>query len=769
MPVTPTYPGVYLEEISSGVRTIVGVATSICAFVGFTARGPVNKAVRVLNFGDYERAFGGLDRNSEVSYAVQQFFLNGGTDAYVVRVALGAANASVTLRDSNANPVLNIAATSPGVWGNFLRLDLDYATSNSDSTFNLTITQYELQKGVSVAIESETFLNLSMNSRAANYAVSVVNASSKFVRLTRPAIAFAARGFSWSGELLNNPGLLAGESVINGMLDGVDPFTLNLNNPTAITTYALLETALTNAIAAAGLATRLEAKRADSLGADDSAGKHLKLTSLNVIANPNTAPEFSSVQIIPAASNDAAVRLKLGLLNGGREKSGASANRPMATGTVGGDISDKTSISGNIGITINDHSSGAPVAIFTSVPAALPATPVGPGLADALQTFIRALPDAAAQNATVKMNGASLRVVPSASTPNASIEFTGAGAGSGANGCKLTGAAGAAISLQQYSLGVGKTFGGQSAAVPGVDGTPPNGATIIGNENAKTGIYALRDVDLFNLMCIPLTPKLSDSEAKSVLAAAIALCEQERAFFIVDPDPTRDVTNIALWASQVSTSRNAAIYFPRLQVADPLDDFRVREMPASGAVAGLYARTDSTRGVWKAPAGTDATVRGAQGLSVVLTDGENGTINPKGVNALRTFPVYNTIVWGARTMRGDDQQADEYKYIPVRRLALYIEETLYRNTQWVVFEPNDEPLWAQIRLNIGAFMHDLFVQGAFQGKTAREAYFVKCDKETTTQNDINRGVVNIIVGFAPLKPAEFVIIKLQQMAGQIQV
>jgi phage tail sheath protein FI len=144
-------------------------------------------------------------------------------------------------------------------------------------------------------------------------------------------------------------------------------------------------------------------------------------------------------------------------------------------------------------------------------------------------------------------------------------------------------------------------------------------------------------------------------------------------------------------------------------------------------------------------------------------------LNPLGVNCLRFFPpVIGRVVWGARTVRGADQLADEYKYVPVRRLALYIEESLYRGTQWVVFEPNDEPLWAQIRLNVGAFMQNLFRQGAFQGTTPRDAYFVKCDKETTTQNDINLGIVNIVVGFAPLKPAEFVIIKIQQIAGEIQ-
>jgi phage tail sheath protein FI len=178
------------------------------------------------------------------------------------------------------------------------------------------------------------------------------------------------------------------------------------------------------------------------------------------------------------------------------------------------------------------------------------------------------------------------------------------------------------------------------------------------------------------------------------------------------------------------------------------------------------ARTDAQRGVWKAPAGIDAAVNGVQGLSVSLTDAENGDLNQLGINCLRSFPVAGRVVWGARTLRGADQLADEYKYVPVRRLALFIEESLYRGTQWVVFEPNDEPLWSQVRLNLGAFMHGLFRQGAFQGTTPRQAYLVKCDRETTTQADINLGVVNILVGFAPLRPAEFVIIRIQQLAGQ---
>ncbi|MCK6531315.1 phage tail sheath family protein, partial [Myxococcota bacterium] len=169
-----------------------------------------------------------------------------------------------------------------------------------------------------------------------------------------------------------------------------------------------------------------------------------------------------------------------------------------------------------------------------------------------------------------------------------------------------------------------------------------------------------------------------------------------------------------------------------------------------------------------APAGIEAQLSGVAELGVPLTDAENGDLNPLGVNCLRAFPTIGRVVWGARTWAGADALASQWKYIPVRRLALYIEETLYRGTQWVVFEPNDTPLWAQIRLNIGAFMHGLFRQGAFQGRTPRDAYFVKCDRETTTQNDINLGIVNIVVGFAPLKPAEFVIIKIQQMTGEIE-
>jgi len=208
---------------------------------------------------------------------------------------------------------------------------------------------------------------------------------------------------------------------------------------------------------------------------------------------------------------------------------------------------------------------------------------------------------------------------------------------------------------------------------------------------------------------------------------------------------------------------HAAVFYPNLIYKS--DGF-MKSIGSAGAVAGLMARTDGSRGVWKAPAGIGAGLSSVSGLEVELTDAENGVLNKKGVNCIRVFP--NGIVnWGARTLDGDDDFGSEWKYISVRRLALMIEESLFRGTKWVVFEGNDEPLWAQIRMNLGAYMNSLFRQGAFQGSSPKEAYYVKCDRETTTQNDINQGIVNIEVGFAPLKPAEFVVIKIQQISGEL--
>jgi phage tail sheath protein FI len=283
---------------------------------------------------------------------------------------------------------------------------------------------------------------------------------------------------------------------------------------------------------------------------------------------------------------------------------------------------------------------------------------------------------------------------------------------------------------------------------------------------------SLDKVPIFNLMVLP---GVSDS---GVWSEALAFCERKRAFLILDPPPqaAADPSSAPLplmedlmQSARVPKSTNGAIYFPYLQSNDPVTGEPI-DLPPSGLVAGVYAREDTNRGVWKAPAGLETILHGTSGVvdRGRMTDMRQGTLNPIGVNCLRDFAGIGTVVFGARTLVAQNPSFEQWRYVPVRRMALFLEQSLYDNLGWVIFEPNDEPLWAAIRTTISKFMLSLFRQGAFQGATPTEAFQVTCDSTTTTQDDINRGIVNILVAFAPLKPAEFVVIKIAQLAGQTQ-
>jgi hypothetical protein len=285
----------------------------------------------------------------------------------------------------------------------------------------------------------------------------------------------------------------------------------------------------------------------------------------------------------------------------------------------------------------------------------------------------------------------------------------------------------------------------------------------------------LDKLPIFNLMVIPGVWNTT------VMSTALAFCERKRAFFIMDPpsastaDPNDHVHSIQLHASAVPKGPNAALYFPYLKSPDPLTGATTNpltrqpfEIPPAPTVAGIYAATDLSRGVWKAPAGFQATTTNTTGVvdRGRMTDQRQGVFNPLGINCLRDFPNIGTAVFGARTVV--TLTNEQWRYVPVRRTALFLEQTLYANLGWVVFEPNAEPLWTAIRMSITSFMLGLFRQGAFAGTTPSQAFLVQCDSQTTTPQDVNNGVVNILVGFAPLKPAEFVIIMITQLAGQTQ-
>jgi phage tail sheath protein FI len=683
MPITPTFPGVYIEELRSGVRTISSVATSVTAFVGYTARGLDNRAKRLFSFADFERNFGGLTSDSELSYAVKHFFDNGGGEAYVVRVPKSAdatvaaadrsAAAGITLFDAvsgTQKQALKFTALSKGAWANNVVIDVDYDGAADNSSFNLTIT--DLSTGT-----VETFSNVTMDGAKTSYVVAVVNDEDNGSQLVKVEVPDNTAGRP------AQTGTVSGNLTMNGLITAL----------TDVSNRAISKQKWTIKITAA------------------------KTAAVNVFANVDVT-FLDDKETVPGSM--------LGICRLLERK----VNQALSlAGPPGARI---RSIPGN---------SGAAIRVFADFDQSL-----HPDTLDANITFAAG-----------------------ASAPESVLDTLKLGTDATSN-------------VAHYWLGKGRTALAQTGAAAGADGKVlPKTQELIGSPSAFTGIYALDKVDLFNILCIPDAtrskpgdPNQLDSgnvDPNAIFAAAYDFCEKKRAFLVVDPPPgVRNVDTAADWKTSGLKVRgkNAAAYFPRIRVPDPLNNFQLRTFAPSGLVAGLYARTDIERGVWKAPAGTDAALRGVQGLVYQLTDPENGALNPLGLNCLRNFPVYGHVAWGARTLEGADAEASEWKYVPVRRLALFIEESLYRGTKWVVFEPNDEPLWAQIRLNIGAFMQSLFLQGAFQGKTPREAYQVKCDKTTTTQNDIDRGIVNIVVGFAPLKPAEFVIIKIQQLAGQLQ-
>lgn len=782
MPVVPTYPGVYIEEIPSGVHTITGVATSVAAFVGYTEQGPVDQPVHIFSYAEYERNFGGLTLDSPMSYAVNQFFENGGSEAYVVRVASGATSASLTLTASDGTAVIQITAASDGVWGNFVQVDIDYDTINPDSYFNLTATQYISQNGQMVPGKSETYRNLSMSWMNPNYFLTTINGASQLITVALVTASFATAGFSESGTPTFPVTIKAGVNDTVGLsVDGGVTQLIQLT-PRILNSSTDVKNALQGAFAS------LTSPPVVAIGAAPFANTTVSVTSA-------TNGQTSAVRFTNGGSSDACAPLKLGIANGGIEVEGAANRRPMQNGTLGGALVPFPAglpAGGSIDIDVCQVG-GAPINSPSPItlilwPGAAPTD--ANGLATAINAAFLTAPAAAqpylanaSAEVDILLGQPHLRLIPGMSQGNLYFKIQPNGGDTTANDLELVtplappppppmpASPDAPANFGHYQLGsgVGDTnVPWVSAAVAGNNGGPPSSITDFGDPVAKTGFYSLDTVDIFNILCFP---DVADNNAINAVLYpnALAYCTLRRAMLVVDlPKNVTTIAGAQTWMSTAGASildSHVVAYFPRMMEADVLQNGNVHQFPNCGAMAGIWARTDAQRGVWKAPAGTEANILGALGTAYRMNNQENGVLNPLGLNCLRTFPVFGTVVWGARTMRGADALTDDYKYVPVRRLALFLEESLYRGTQWVVFEPNDEPLWAQIRLSVGSFMHSLFAQGAFAGQTPKDAYFVKCDDETTTPLDQDQGRVNIIVGFAPLRPAEFVIIQIQQIVS----
>lgn len=796
MPVQVSYPGVYVQEAPSGVRTITGVSTSTALFIGMTTRGRLGVPTRVLSFSQYQRIFGDDTVISEMTDQVRQFFLNGGQRAWVVRIADStAAAAHVDLANEDGDVVMTITAKDAGVDGNLIRVEVDYDTPTPEATFNLRVFRLATNAVGEIDVETEeTFSHLSMDSDRGRFVGTVVNQQSALVDVEVEDPLPTMLGFSIGGIVLHPTDDSAAAATLN---DAITPASNSIQISVDGRPFAPVvlpggmddspldldewESAINTALMPLGAAVDIELVLLPG-----GSGRVVR-----IVSNPPGGGSLGSVEILPGAVNDVAVALQLGSGQGGLEIGGYASARPAPSGYFArlASSTDPVDALANFAEAIGDDIGAWTLADSSGQGPHGPQSPgLGPepmyvGTASSgvgigsllnvrqnLQRLADSINDNVADQWSAALQGFRLVLRPRFGNENSdtSAELT-------TDGTPDLGAAGQmldfhpatvpGVNVASYSLGTTGDGSYQSAGGNGdnggVPGTPDYQAAFLTVES---------EVDLFNLLILPAAGDQTQAARDALWGPASSFCRGQRAFLLVDPRAAwQSVDDVDSEIPQLRTGvvrDHAAVYWPRLRIAI---DGTTKEIDPSGSIAGLMARIDSNRGVWKAPAGIEASLLGVRGTQYLMSDAENGVINPQAVNAIRTFPAGVTS-WGARTLDGYDNSGnDDYKYVPVRRLALFLEESLYRGLRWAVFEPNDEPLWAQIRLAAGAFMNNLFRKGAFQGQKARDAYFVQCDAETTTQNDVNLGIVNVVVGFAPLKPAEFVVITIRQKAGQVQV
>ncbi|SCL34917.1 hypothetical protein GA0070624_5118 [Micromonospora rhizosphaerae] len=641
---TVSYPGVYIDEVSSGVRPVEAASTSTAAFVGLAEMGP-STATRITNWTEFQRVYGSFITGGYLAHSVFQFFNNGGRQCYVVRVTHPDANvASVTVQNRAATPVAGVkfSARNSGRWGNSLLLTIEEGTLDPGNEFKVSVRRQAdpdvVPGDFRDTLPLETFDNLSTDPAAPNFATAVLRQNSAMVDVQ----FLSGNTATQRGQHKSGPGpalpLNTNRSFqINLDGDGFQQVAL----PDAAATSTDLAV-VANAIKAAVSAL---AKKRNSTSATAFTGFTCTVEGsgdqARLLLQSGTNNATSSVRVQPAATGDATGKLRLDAGSGARSEGGAAVQRPALIDAL--QVGDAAKAGVVADATAGEDGDAA-------------------GLSEA--TF------AAAFTQLDTITDASLLAVPGEA------------------------------STVMYDLGA-----------------------------AYCANRPLRDM-----------------------------------FYLGETGPDdEDATDAATFRAKINVVNSyGALYFPWVRGLDPTG--RSREpipLPPSGFIAGMYARTDATRGVWKAPAGVGATLNGVVDLVAELGDVDHGNLNQRGVDVIRRFPGSGVVAFGARTVHSDP----EWRYVPVRRTAIMLRVSVYHGIQWAVFEPNDETLWSQLRLNLGAFMMSLFRQGAFQGATPSEAFFVKCDAETTTQADIDAGIVNVVLGFAPLKPAEFVVVKISQKAG----
>jgi phage tail sheath protein FI len=764
------HPGVYVEEVSGGVRPIEGVSTSTAAFLGECGRGIPALAQFVTGFAEFERAFGGHAPGDGglLAAAVDGFFAAGGKRAYVVRVlpddAIKAQGDPVKTRVSSSPPdALQFVARGAGKWADAIRINLADSRNFPGDAFNVEILWTE--GGASRRVES--FEDVRMDASHEDYIGERMKAS----RYVEVVDLFAEEVDAASGGTL---------------LAAVSP-TLAARTPASSTsTYLMYEgKTLTATWWNAGDPDATPTKQSvtftqtllNSLGGTPPTFTNgsVPLTAIQLGTLLNAALTNFNAPVPGSNTTAPTIGIKVG-------KAPTVTIDPVGAGTTWDLTGQKLRVTVN-GTALPDITVAAAAAAAVT-PAELQAAltsalaPAGLGVASSGATQV---------TVTGKGNESATPTLTIVSTPTAARIVTGGAAGTQGlgpdkfDGLRLslteTSTATAPALLRTLGFaGMARGYGANSAANPlarpaisaglrlvgGTDGTAAITASDYeGDARERTGLHALDGVDV-NIVALP------GKNDVSYIAVAMAYCDNRGDCFYVCDGPGGSDRQIEVKPDDAkqfvealpSRSKNSAMFYPWIRIPDPVGVGRnpTRFVPPSGHIAGIFARTDITRGVWKAPAGIEATVPEAVGLQYQVIDAEQDLLNPISLNCLRQFPNIGIVSWGTRTLSSDP----EWRYVPVRRMGLFLKESLRRGLQWAVFEPNDDELWARIAINIKSFMMTLFRQGAFQGTTPDEAFSVVCDKTTNPQENIDAGIVTASVAFAPLKPAEFVVIQVSQ-------
>ncbi len=754
-------PGVYVEEFESGPRPMEGVSTSTAGFLGYAEKGVIEGLPElVTSFGDFQRKFGGYlpknqyGNNRFLSYAVEHFFNNGGGRCFVMRVVPPEAKQSKNFEVEGEQSYLHIAAKNPGVWGNRIRITVT-PSSKAKTTIEEIIgdadssLQFKVKNSGGFNVGDVVAFNDGVNKIPQKYAIvkevqdNVITLSEKLsesandmidknlppVKILYTCEVNLKVTYQDATELYENVSLNSSASnyiekavskssliVTECKMEGGNP----LHPYQVITNREIMPTEKIAVLKVKdGVEIEVESGITE-LTDEDIVVKRIK--AIKLIKENVESTELKRVKDGLKVEITADKKIKV-LGDADKELYSGDFSTLKAAEKV-----EVIKVKDGIETELKDGDTaltGEEIVIrkvktITEV---------------VTEDVLKKVKDGKYIDLTVTAEGKSILVTDENNNDiyDEDLKYT-----------KELRYSEHTISLMNGSDGnLSKTT---AADFIGQDGGP----------GKRTGIQAFIDNEDVSIMAMP---GIVDPAAQLAL---VAHCENLGSrFAVLDiPNDKKTVADVESFRNIVD-SHYAAMYHPWLQVFDPCEKMNTF-IPPSGSVMGIYARSDTSRGVHKAPA--NEVVRSCTGLECQYNKGEQDILNPKGVNLIRYFTGEGIRVWGARTCTSNSL----WKYINVRRLFIFIEESIKKGTKWVVFEPNDDKLWSRVQRTIENFLTTVWRNGALMGNSPAEAFFVKVDRSTMSQDDIDNGRMICVIGIAPVKPAEFVIFRISQKTGDQQ-